>query len=260
MANTWDPAQYLSFADHRLRPAAELLARVRADTVASMVDLGCGAGTVAPLLRSRWPEATYLGVDSSPEMLDRATADQPEAAWLEADVATWRPDRPVDLLYSNAALHWLPDHQTLLPELMAALNPGGVLAVQMPANFDEPTHTTIAEVAQERDWSVDLEPLLLGAPVDTPGAYHRLLSPVSQQLDIWTTTYLQELSGPDAVTAWVSGSALRPVLTALTEAEAREFTAEYTGRVNGHYPRGDSGTTLLPFTRLFLVATAPDAT
>ncbi len=187
-------------------------------------------------------------------MLERAGRDHPDETWLEADLRSWRPREPVSLLYSNATLHWLPNHETLFTDLMASLIPGGVLAAQMPANFAEPTHTTIAEVAREGSWSVDLEPALQGVPVDTPATYHGLLSSHCRQLDIWTTTYTQELAGPDAVTEWVSGSALRPVLTALPEAEAREFTAEYTRRANVHYPRRGDGVTLLPFTRLFIVA------
>ena len=259
MASTWDPAQYLTFADHRLRPALELLTRVPLDVVASIADLGCGSGNALPFMRSRWPDASYVGVDSSPEMLARAEADHPDDHWLEADAATWHPDQPVSLVFSNATLHWVGDHATLLPRLMELVVPGGVLAIQMPANFGQPTHTTIAEVARDRAWSVDLESALQGVPVAAPSWYHQLLSPVSQHLDVWTTTYIQELEGPDAVTAWVSGSALRPVLTALTDAEAGEFTAEYTRRVNVHYPRRSDGVTLLPFTRLFLVATAPPA-
>ncbi len=256
VATTWDPAKYLAFADHRLRPAVELLTRVRLETVESIVDLGCGSGNGLPFMRARWPDATYVGVDSSSEMLARAESDHPGEHWLEADVRDWRPEQAVSLIFSNATLHWLPDHATLLPQLMESLGAGGVLAVQMPANFGEPTHTTIAEVARDQAWSVDLGPALQGVPVDTPNWYHELLSPISQRLDVWTTTYTQELEGPDAVTAWVSGSAMRPVLNALPAAEAEEFTSEYTRRVNTHYPRRADGVTLLPFTRLFLVATA----
>lgn len=191
-------------------------------------------------------------------MLAAATSDFPEANWIEADIDSWQPDTPADLIYSNATLHWLADHESLLPRLMAMLNPGGVLAVQMPANFNQPTHTTIADVAHEFEWSVNLEPALLGVPVGTPGEYHRLLSPIARNLDIWTTTYVQRLTGADAVTKWVSGSALRPVLAALTEAERATFVEEYTSRVNVAYPRHPDGITLLPFTRLFIVATTLD--
>ncbi len=257
MTGKWDPGQYLTFDDHRLRPAVELLARVPSDAVETVIDLGCGTGSAYPFMRSRWPAVDYLGVDNSPEMLSRARSDHPDSAWLEADLNTWRPDAPVDLLYSNAALHWLPEHHSLLPALMAGLNPGGMLAVQMPANFDQPTHTIINEVARELDWSADLEPVLFSDPVGSPGEYHRVLSPIASALDIWTTTYVQELSGPDAVTAWVSGSALRPILSALPDSEAQRFVAEYSPRINRHYPRAANGITLLPFTRLFIMATAP---
>ncbi len=257
MTGKWDPGQYLEFADHRLRPAVELLARVPSDAVETVIDLGCGTGSARPFMMSRWPTVDYLGVDNSPDMLLRARADHPDASWLEADLNTWRPSSPVDLLYSNATLHWLPDHESLLAALMACLNPGGVLAAQMPANFDQPTHTIINDVARELDWTVDLEPNLFSDPVGRPGDYHQVLSPIAQTLDIWTTTYIQELSGPNAVTAWVSGSALRPILSVLPEPEARRFIAEYSERINRRYPRTTNGITLLPFTRLFMIASTP---
>ncbi len=197
-----------------------------------------------------------MGVDNSPEMLAAALADFPEENWIKADIASWRPASVVDLVYSNAALHWLDDHETLFPILMRMLKPGGALAVQMPANFEQPTHTTIADVAHEFEWSADLEPTLLVHPVSSADAYSRLLSPISGHVDIWTTTYLQRLTGPDAVTEWISGSALRPVLAALPAEEQARFRREYTRRVNSAYQRDPDGVTLLPFTRIFIIATA----
>lgn len=241
-----------------MRPAIELLARVGIENVDSIVDLGCGTGVALPLLGSRWPLARYVGVDNSPEMLASASSGFPKAEFIEADISEWHPDAPVDLIYSNATLHWLPDHESLLPRLMSMLNPRGALAVQMPANFDQPTHTAITDVARECQWSVDLEPLLLGQPVRRAEEYFKLLSPISRDVDVWTTTYLQRLTGPDAVTQWTSGSALRLVLEVLTESERTTFVNEYTSRVNEAYPVGADGVTLLPFTRLFIAATAFD--
>src|SRR6185436_4787551 len=131
-AMAWDPAQYLSFADHRLRPAIDLLHRIPLTRPATIVDLGCGAGNVTKVLRERWPEARVTGVDGAPAMLDRARTVDPAVAWELADLRNWRPPKPVDLLYSNAALHWLDDHATLFPALAGRLAPGGILAVQMP--------------------------------------------------------------------------------------------------------------------------------
>jgi len=230
------------------------MARVPSRQVSSVVDLGCGTGNALGPLRSRWPDATYVGVDNSEAMLRRAAADNPDARWVNADIAEWRPADTIDLIFSNAALHWLGDHTGLFPNLLSNLTPGGVLAVQMPANFDQPTHTTISDVARDLEWSVDLSPHLMGSPVHTPDAYHLMLADLTSRLDIWTTTYHQVLTGEDAVAEWVSGSALRPVLNALPTEEAERFRTEYTDRVNECYPRRADGTTILPFTRLFIIA------
>jgi trans-aconitate 2-methyltransferase len=130
----WSPDLYLKFADHRLRPALDLMAQVTLAAPRHIVDLGCGPGNVTAVLRSRWPDARITGVDASPEMLAKARNAMTDVEWIEADVAAWRPDRPADLVYSNAALHWLPDHARLFPHLLTIVAPGGQLAVQMPRN------------------------------------------------------------------------------------------------------------------------------
>ncbi len=254
MTERWDPELYLQFAAQRARPALELLARIHAEDVAAIVDLGCGPGNITPSLLARWPGATYIGVDRSAEMLERAAATHPELTWVRADAATWAPDHPVDLIYSNATMHWVDDHAAVFPALVGALAPGGSLAVQMPANFSAPTHTSIADVVRSRRWSVDLEPLLRIRPVHEPTWYHDLLAPLAESIDIWTTTYLHRLDGDDPVTRWASGSALRPFLAALADAERDEFVTAYREAAAPHYPRRPDGHTLLPFTRLFIVA------
>lgn len=255
----WDPAQYLKFAGHRLRPALDLLARVDLDAPASVYDLGAGAGNVTRLLRARWPAAQVTGVDASPEMLAEAAAAAPDIAWARADLATWRPPRPADLIYSNAALHWLPDHEHLFPALLGALAPGGVLAVQMPRNFAAPSHVLIAEAVRSGPWRHALEPLLRPVPVAEPAFYYDLLSPRAARVDLWEIEYLQILEGPDPVKEWVKGTWLRPLLDALEEPGRGAFEARYATLVASAYPRRPDGRTLFPFRRLFLVATARPA-
>ena len=164
----WDPQQYLAFGGERLRPALDLMARVSLDSPRTIVDLGCGAGNVTEALKARWPEARITGVDNSPEMLARARERAPGIAWLEADVGGWRPESPVDLLYSNAALHWIEDHATVFPRLLAHVAPGGVIAIQMPRNWEAPPHTSISEVARDGPWRGRLEPLIRPQPTLAP--------------------------------------------------------------------------------------------
>jgi trans-aconitate 2-methyltransferase len=253
----WDPAQYLKFAGPRLRPALDLLQRIdRATEPTTVYDLGAGAGNVTRLIAARWPAAHIIGVDSSAEMLAKAAAENPAIAWQRADLATWRADRPADVIYSNAALQWLGDHRQLFPSLIAQLAPHGVLAVQMPRNFAAPSHTLITETALDGPWRGVLEPLLNRSPVAPPDFFYDLLAPLATGgLDIWESEYLQVLDGPNPVKEYTKGSWLSPLLAALDEPLRSRFEAAYGERVLAAYKPRRDGKTLFPFRRLFLIAT-----
>jgi trans-aconitate 2-methyltransferase len=252
----WDPAQYLKFAGHRLRPAIDLLSRIDTEDPAEVYDLGAGAGNVTRLIKDRWPDAHVTGVDDSQEMLAKAAAAAPEITWQRADLAAWQPAGRADVIYSNAALHWIVDHDRLFQDLVAALAPGGVLAVQMPRNFSAPSHTAIAEAARSGPWRARLAPLLRPAPVAEPAFYFDLLAPRVAALDIWETEYLQVLEGENPVKEWTKGTWLRPLLDALAEPERSGFEAAYAALVARAYPPRADGHTLFPFRRLFIVARA----
>lgn len=255
----WNPGRYLSFSDHRLRPAVDLIARIPLRSPAVICDLGCGTGNVTRLLAERWPAARVRGVDSSADMLARARAEDGGIAWIEADVASWTPEEPPDLLFSNAALHWVAGHRELFPRLVGMLRPGGCLAVQMPLSWDAPSHRLLRET------------LAAGGPGGTPLAsdalrrtmarrwvedaevYHDLLAPRADAVDVWETEYLHALDGEDPVLEWVRGTVLRPVLGEL-EGERREaFLAAYRRRLRAAYPPRPDGRTLFRFRRLFVV-------
>lgn len=250
---TWDPVQYLKFSDARVRPALDLLARVNVADPALVYDLGCGPGTVTRLLAERWPEADVVGLDSSPEMLSRALEGR--VRWQHGDVADWTPPAPVDVIYSNAALHWLDGHAQLFPRLLGFLKPGGVLAIQMPHNHGAPSHTCMVDAAQAGPWKDTVVPALRAAPVADPSFYYDVLAPVASSLDIWETDYIQVMDGDNPVVAWTKGSALRPLLEAAGVA-ADAFEADYATRIANAYPKRPDGKTLFPFKRLFLVAKA----
>lgn len=250
----WDPSQYLRFADERLRPALDLLLRVELGAPERIVDLGCGAGNVTAILKQRFPKADVLGIDGSAPMLDRARAAAPDCRFEQADLAAWQPAAPVDLIYSNAALHWLEGHEKLFPCLLSRLAPGGWLAVQMPAMHDAPLRALQYTVAAAGPWAERLEGVGSAPPILDAGGYWDLLRPRAAALDLWETTYLHALSGEDAIGEWASGSSLRPFLDALPAAERPAFRAAYAAAVRPHYPRRADGTTLLPFRRLFICA------
>ena len=256
MAETWDPSQYLKFAAPRLRPALDLLSRVDSEAPAAVYDLGCGAGAATQLLAARWPAAAVTGVDSSPAMLSRARREEGGAAitWVESDLAGWAPSDAADVLFSNAALHWLEDHDQLFPRLVGCLRAGGVLAVQMPRNHEAPSHACMAEAARAGPWRARLEPVLRPSPVEAPDAYHEILAPLAAAVDIWETEYTHVLDGDNPVLEWTKGTALRPLLEALEVGERERFLAEYAARLSDAYPRRPDGTTLFPFRRLFIVA------
>jgi trans-aconitate 2-methyltransferase len=251
---SWNPAQYHRFADARQRPVADLLARVPLEAPKTIYDLGCGSGKSTVLLAERWPGASITGIDSSPAMLAAARRDLPAVTFVEADISTWRAPEPADLIFSNATLHWLDDHQRLFPRLFGNLASGGWLAIQMPNNFDQPTHQAMLAAAEAGRWRDRLRPHLRSWPVGTPESYHALLAPLAVEIDIWETTYLHVLAGPNPVVEWTKGASLKPLLDALESPWREAFEADYRARVAEAYPAEADGRTLFPFRRLFIVA------
>ena len=253
-ATTWDPAQYLRFSSERLRPALDLLAQVPLDAATHVVDLGCGPGNVTPLLKHRFPGADVLGIDGSPDMLAKARAAAPDCRFEPGDFNTWVPADKPDLIYSNAALHWVTDHAVLFPRLLSLLQPGGVLAIQMPAMHDAPLRALQNEVAAAGPWAPILKDAGFARGLLPTGIYYDILRPHVAHLDLWETTFLHVLNGENAVTEWASGSSLRPFLDALPATLKQPFRDAYSKALRPHYPRRADGTTLLPFKRLFMVA------
>jgi trans-aconitate 2-methyltransferase len=259
---TWDPAQYLKFAGERLRPALDLMARVPLAAPGTIVDLGCGAGNVTRILADRWPAARIVGVDNSPAMLAKARASGVgTAAWVEADLASWAADAAegaFDLVYSNAALHWLDGHATLMPRLLRAVAAGGALAMQVPSNFSAPSHVALRETVEDPRWRTKLANRLRPTPVADAARYFGWLAPQAAKLDIWTTEYLHVLppstDGDHPVVAWTKGTALTPFLSALDPQAQSAFVADYTARVAPAYPPLADGRVVFPFRRLFVVA------
>ncbi|NLH82764.1 MAG: trans-aconitate 2-methyltransferase [Phyllobacteriaceae bacterium] len=251
----WNPALYARFADERARPIADLLARVPLDAPRTIVDLGFGAGASTAPLVARFPEARVLGLDTSPAMLEKARTAVPTARFALADVAAWEPEAPVDLLFSNATLQWVGDHPTLLPRLMGHLAPGGVLAVQMPDNLDEPSHASMRAVAAEPPFAEVLrEAAAARAPLLSFEATHDALAPSATTVEIWRTTYVHPLAGPEKIVEMVSSTGLKPFLDPL-DAEAHAlFLARYGARIAAAYPRTRDGHVLFRFPRLFFVA------
>ncbi|OON75956.1 trans-aconitate 2-methyltransferase [Streptomyces tsukubensis] len=268
----WDPHQYLRHRDHRARPFTDLIARVPVLPTAQdghpphIADLGCGPGNATALLTERWPTAHVTGFDNSPDMLERARRDHSgptpgggSVDFAHADVTTWIPERPYELIVSNATLQWVKGHPDSFAAWTGALTPGSTFAFQVPGNFDAPSHVLMRDIAESPRWRSRLGGLLRhGDAVLEPAAYLAGLTALGLDTDVWETTYLHLLHGPDPVLDWVKGTGLRPVLGALADdPEALEaFTTEYRDALRAAYPATEHGT-VLPFRRVFAVATRP---
>lgn len=251
-STTWDPQQYDRYADERTRPFRDLVDRIGATAPGVVVDLGCGSGRLTASLAQRWPTAEIEGVDSSPEML-RDAPPSDRVRLRQGDIVDWTPDRPVDVLLSNAALQWVPGHVDLFERFVAALAPAGWFAFQVPGNFRSPSHTLLADLRESSRWRDRLGEGARRAGSLDPADYLDRLATLGCTVDAWETTYLHVLPGDDAVLQWVKGSALRPVYDRLGPAEAAEFEADYGRLLREAYPRHEYGT-VFPFRRVFVAA------
>ncbi len=252
---SWDPAQYLRHADHRSRPFHDLADRVPG-TPARVVDLGCGPGNTTATLTGRWPGAGITGIDNSAPMIEKARQDHPGLAFRLGDITGYDPaaDGHPDLILSNAALQWVPEHAALFPRWTEALPAGGTLAFQVPGNFDEPTHTLLADLRSSPRWAPRLAGLTRPAVLH-PAEYLRRLTALGCTVDAWESTYYQVLQGENPVLDWMLGTGLRPSLDALPDPAEREaFLAEYAALLAEAYPATPHGT-VLPYRRIFVVAT-----
>lgn len=254
---TWSAQQYVKFEDERTRPARDLLNAIPDGEVRKAVDLGCGPGNSTEALAARFPGAAVSGMDSSPEMIAAARARLPHIPFEVADIAGWRAAGPLDLIFANAALQWVPDHEALYPRLVGELAEGGRLAVQTPDNLDEPSHQLMRRVAADGPWAGRLAGASSArAARAAPDWYYRLLKPHCRSVDIWRTTYHHPLAGgPDAIVEWLKGTGLRPFINPLDENERKAFLDRYRVEIAKAYPAFADGGVLLPFPRLFIVAT-----
>ena len=254
---SWSAKQYVAFEDERTRPARDLLAAVPSVDARSAIDIGCGPGNSTELLVERFANATVRGVDSSTDMIEAARKRLPQVQFDTVDIGTWDESGPFDVIFANAVLQWLPDHATLLPALVNKLASGGSLAIQMPDNLNEPSHRLMREVAADGPWASKLADAA-GQRTEMASAsdYYSMLRPHCARVDVWRTTYHHPLAGgASGVVEWFKGSGLRPFLEPLDEAEKAQYLKQYLAAIEQAYPTLSDGSVLLPFPRLFLVAT-----
>ncbi|MGE8146836.1 trans-aconitate 2-methyltransferase [Pseudomonas frederiksbergensis] len=254
---SWSAKQYVAFEDERTRPARDLLAAIPPVDARSAIDIGCGPGNSTELLVERFDNAWVRGVDSSPDMIEAARKRLPQVKFDTVDIGTWNDSGPFDVIFANAVLQWLPDHATLLPSLAGRLTKGGSLAIQMPDNLNEPSHRLMREVAANGPWAGKLADAAgQRTEMASASAYYSMLRPHCKRVDVWRTTYHHPLGGgASGVVEWFKGSGLRPFLDPLDEGERAEYLKRYLAEIEQAYPALEDGTVLLPFPRLFIVAT-----
>lgn len=252
----WNADQYLRFEDERTRPSIDLIQRVRLDAPERCIDLGCGPGNSTELVAARFPDAAVEGLDSSPDMIDKARARLPALSFVLADLESWSAEERYDLIFANAVLQWIPDHPRLFARLARGLKPGGVLAVQMPNNLTEPSHLAMAETAADGPWSDTLARAgEAKAPIGSFSDYRRWLSDAGCETDLWQTTYVHALKDHDAIIEWLKSTGLKPYIDPLPADQRADFLARYRDRIAQAYPAEPDGRVLLRFPRLFILAT-----
>lgn len=254
----WSPDTYLAFANHRGRPFADLLAQIDCEAPARVADLGCGPGHLTEQLIRRWPDAVVEAIDISPAMV--ATARSRGVDAQVGDVRAWTPQPGTDVVFSHAALQWVPEHAELLVRWATVLEPGAWIAVQLPGNYDAPSHTAVRRVAEHEPWSRLLRdnPHRSSNAVQPPARYAELLTDAGCRVQAWETTYLHDLVGDNAVLNWISGGDLNPFLATLTDEQSQRFCAELIPLLDEAYPSQPDGRTLYPFRRVFIVAQVRD--
>jgi trans-aconitate 2-methyltransferase len=252
---SWDANLYMQFADERTRPSVDLVSRVDVVDPKTIIDLGCGPGNSTQVLRRRWPEARVSGLDSSPAMIAAAKESYPDEDWVVADAGTWRPQEPFDVVFSNAALQWIPRHDLLVRHLFAQVAHDGALAFQIPSRAYSPLRGFIHEIAGDAQWSARMQKAMAALTMEDPSFYYDALAERARSLDIWQTEYNHIVDAPSSIVDWISSTGLRPFLDALdSDAEREGFVAMLTERVREAYPRRRDGRVLFPFKRLFVVA------
>jgi len=255
--NSWKPDRYLRFSDERTRPAVDLASRIAIDAPGSVIDLGCGPGNSTQVLRRRWPAARVCGLDSSKEMLSSAKKSYPDQEWIMADIKDWSAATPYDVVFSNAALQWIRNHEALIRHLFNQVAPGGALAFQIPSAAYLPVRSFIHQIAQDEAWAFQLEGARMALTMEEPHIYYDVLAPHASSVDIWETEYYHVMESSFAIVEWIAATGLRPFLEALdSEIKRKRFIELLSERVAEAYPVRNDGRVLFPFRRTFVIAYA----
>ena len=250
----WNSANYLKFGDERTQPSRDLVTRLAALNPSSIVDLGCGPGNSTHVLHQQWPSSKLVGIDNSEPMLKAARESLPNADFRLQDLSLWRPSQKFDLVFSNAAFQWLPNHSELLPRLFEAVVANGVFAFQIPSRKYALIRSLMMDISRDKAWDHRMQSARTALTMEEPGFYYDLLVPLSSRIDIWETEYYHILESHVALVDWMASTGLRPFLAGLNEEESAKFVDRLVRRVGEEYPLQSNGNVLFPFRRTFVIA------
>lgn len=250
---SWQPAQYLKYEAERTQPATDLAARIRAPDPKRIIDIGCGPGNSTAVLKERWPKADIYGLDGSENMLQRAKKDFPDAKWICKDAGGDLSSLgKFDIVFSNAALQWMPAHECLIPRLFDMLAEGGTLAVQVPCMEHAPAYKILRNMAGAEKWAGYFA-LLPEYPLHLPMRhYYDIIATLAGQIQIWQTDYIHVMKTHDDIVEWYKGTGMRPYLDMLPgDGLKSSFCDEYRTHISGAYKAERDGKILFSFTRIF---------
>lgn len=251
----WNPDLYLKFKKERTQPAKDLISRIEKDNPARIIDIGCGTGNSTAELKKRWPNAEIVGIDRSPHMIQKAKTDYPDIKWELSDASgNLKSLGSFDVVFSNAAIQWMPNHNQLLEKLFNMLNKGGVLAVQTPYTPQMPIKTAINQTASEENWKIYFDDMDNGLEYQNLSYYYDVLSPLTNEIYLWETHYNHVLSSHKAIIEWYSSTGMRPYLARLNEAEQEKFKEAVLLKIGKEYKIQNDGNVLFEFRRLFFIA------
>jgi len=251
----WDPQQYLQFKHERTQPSIDLVARIQLDNPQSVIDIGCGPGNSTQILRKKWLRANIVGIDKSEKMIQRARQDYPDQQWMVGDASMLDTDQKYDIVFSNAVIHWIPDHDVLVRRLFQLVNSNGVLAVQVPANQESPLYKSILKVSRSNKWHAFTAGREEAITYHDAYYYYSQLASMTKEIALWETVYYHILNSHQDLIDWYKGTAMKPFLDSLPDDESRkEFEEEIMDECKTFYPSQSDGRILYPFKRLFFTA------
>ena len=251
----WNPSQYMQFGSERTRAAIDLCSRIELTQPRLIADLGCGPGNSTQILATRWPDSQLFGIDHSIQMIDSARKTSQKCEWILSDLSDWEPALEVDLVFSNAALQWLSDHDGLVNRLFGFVALGGALAFQVPSNTFPAVRTAIYEISTKSIWSDRLQSARNAFSTQPPEFYYDTLCNKATRLDVWETEYYHVLESTGSIVEWIARTGLQPFLAGLaTNAEREEFLSELHKQTATIYPMRPDGKVLFPFRRTFVIA------